>query len=310
MGTLSRLKRRLSANGPGVTIAVIALVFALVGGAFAASGKLTGKQKKEVEKIAKKYAGAPGEKGSPGPQGPAGSPGSKGERGEKGERGPQGDPGIEGPPGEGLVTNPIAAEPTGPCGEQGGVEVLRENQSPGEGEAICTGKEGSPWTTGGVLPSGATETGSFAISSSQEDALKVEEPEESGEFTYVVYAPITFPIPLQEPLVEEGVHFQGQPNFEDFNGAEPGEVGCKGTIGKPDTGENPPATANPAGNLCLYKSPGGFENASILGIYALNIGVGGGEMGARRTGAVVVLSIPNSGPSHAMGTFAVTAPLP
>jgi len=54
---LQKLKSRLGANGPGITIAVIALVFALVGGAFAASGGLTSKQKKQVTAIAKKRSG-------------------------------------------------------------------------------------------------------------------------------------------------------------------------------------------------------------------------------------------------------------
>ncbi|MCW2987260.1 MAG: hypothetical protein JWM24_198, partial [Solirubrobacterales bacterium] len=54
------LKRRLREpfGKAGLTVGVIALVMALVGGAYAA-GALTGKQKKEVEKIAKKFAGKP-----------------------------------------------------------------------------------------------------------------------------------------------------------------------------------------------------------------------------------------------------------
>ena len=47
----------------GLIVACVALVLALTGAAFAAAG-LTGKQKKEVEKIAKKYAGKPGAAGA------------------------------------------------------------------------------------------------------------------------------------------------------------------------------------------------------------------------------------------------------
>ena len=61
--SLHRLKRRLADNSPGLVIAVVAMLIALTGGAFAASGALTGKQKKEVEKIAKKFAGKPGSSG-------------------------------------------------------------------------------------------------------------------------------------------------------------------------------------------------------------------------------------------------------
>jgi len=73
----------------GLTVAVIALVFAMLGGAYAA-GTLTSKQKKEVTKIAKKYAGRPGEAG------PKGDPGAKGDPGTKGDTGPQGVPGTNG----------------------------------------------------------------------------------------------------------------------------------------------------------------------------------------------------------------------
>lgn len=75
---------------PGV-IAVIALVFAMFGGAYAASsGGLNPKQKKEVKKIAKQFAG---QDGAPGAQGPKGDTGSQG---PEGEQGPKGDPGEDG----------------------------------------------------------------------------------------------------------------------------------------------------------------------------------------------------------------------
>jgi collagen triple helix repeat protein len=86
----------------GLTVAVIALVFAMLGGAYAA-GKLTSKQKKEVEKIAKKFqgtgpagaqgpAGANGKDGAQGPKGDAGSQGIQGEKGDKGAKGETGSP--------------------------------------------------------------------------------------------------------------------------------------------------------------------------------------------------------------------------
>jgi Collagen triple helix repeat (20 copies) len=108
------LKRRLKEpfGKAGLTVAILALVLAMVGGAYAA-GALSSKQKKEVTKIAKKYAGKPGAAGpagSAGPVGPAGPKGDKGDKGEgiqgiQGEEGPQGIPGTTGftktlPPGE------------------------------------------------------------------------------------------------------------------------------------------------------------------------------------------------------------------
>ncbi|MFL5898533.1 MAG: hypothetical protein ACJ76D_08740 [Solirubrobacterales bacterium] len=56
----------------GLIIACVPPVLALTGAAFAA-GKPTSKQKKEVEKIAKKFAGKPG---APGETGPAGANGN------------------------------------------------------------------------------------------------------------------------------------------------------------------------------------------------------------------------------------------
>ena len=71
--------------------------------------------------------GAPG--GSGGPAGPAGANGKDGAQGDKGPEGQQGLQGKQGEP--------------GPEGEKG--------------------EEGSPWTAGGTLPSGETETGIWAF---------------------------------------------------------------------------------------------------------------------------------------------------
>jgi hypothetical protein len=105
----------------GLTVAILALVLAMVGGAYAA-GALSGKQKKEVEKIAKKYAGKTGSAGSQGPAGPAGAKGDTGTNGKDGTNGTNGTNGKEGP----------------------------------------EGKQGKEGTTGftETLPSGKTETGS------------------------------------------------------------------------------------------------------------------------------------------------------
>jgi Collagen triple helix repeat (20 copies) len=115
----------------GFIISIVALVAALGGGAYAASGGLTGKQKKEVEKIAKTYAGKPGKNGATGatgPAGPAGAAGVKGDAGAKGEQGAPGEPGGQGVPGE-------------------------------------RGKPGNPGLSGftETLPPGKTETGSWVI---------------------------------------------------------------------------------------------------------------------------------------------------
>ena len=94
----------------GLIIAVVALVAALTGSAFAATGfKLTKSEQKEVTKIAKKYAGKKGATGPAGAQGPAGAPGAKGDAGAAGA---PGKPGPEGSPGATGATGPAGPTET------------------------------------------------------------------------------------------------------------------------------------------------------------------------------------------------------
>jgi hypothetical protein len=122
---LNRIHQKLGTAG--FVISVVALVAALGGGAYAASGGLSGKQKKEVEKIAKKYAGKPGAPGAAGAKGDTGAKGDAGAKGEAGPAGPQGQPGPQGPQG--------VQGPQGPAGTTGFTSSL---------------------------PAGSTETGTFA----------------------------------------------------------------------------------------------------------------------------------------------------
>jgi hypothetical protein len=69
--------RREPFGKAGLIVACCALLLACTGAAFAA-GRLTGPQRKEVAKIAKKFAGKAGQVGAAGPQGPAGSQGPAG----------------------------------------------------------------------------------------------------------------------------------------------------------------------------------------------------------------------------------------
>jgi hypothetical protein len=95
---ISRLHKHLGTAG--FIVAIMALVAALGGVAFAAT-KLNGTQKKEVEKIAKKFQGtgpqgAKGDTGAAGSQGPKGDTGAKGDPGAPGATGAQGVPGVPG----------------------------------------------------------------------------------------------------------------------------------------------------------------------------------------------------------------------
>ena len=87
----STLRERLGNSGPGLTVAVAALVVALCGGAFAATGAVTSKSKfvtkTEATKIAKKYAGKNGADGKEGPAGKEGAAGKDGQAGAPGQNG-------------------------------------------------------------------------------------------------------------------------------------------------------------------------------------------------------------------------------
>lgn len=101
----SAIRKRMKLT-PATAIATVALVFALSGGAYAASKVLITSTKQISPKVLKTLqgkAGAPGAAGPAGPvgpQGPAGADGGPGKEGATGKEGPQGPPGKEGKKGE------------------------------------------------------------------------------------------------------------------------------------------------------------------------------------------------------------------
>jgi hypothetical protein len=224
----------------GVVIAVIALIAALGGSALAAGG-LTGQQKKEVKKIAKKYAGKQG------PQGLQGLPGANGTNGKDGTNGLEGKEGPEGPEG-------------------------------GEGPEGPEGPEGSPWTAGGTLPSGETETGAWGGSGDPES--------ESGVAT------VSFAIPLAGPLDE--AHVAKVPNEGENENCDDGS-GEAASVANPE--------ADP-GYLCVFSSAVG-KGSGVLIASPKNFAEAF-TGGASTTGAVVFFTEAPAG--RAWGTWAVTAP--
>jgi hypothetical protein len=279
---LKKLKQRLGAGGPGLTVAVIAMVLALTGGAFAAAGKLTGPQKKEVEKIAKKFAGKNGKPGAVGPVGPAGKDGSTGANGKDGANGKNGENGK---------SVAVTSVPKGaPC-KEGGVTV--EVEGSGVKKPVCNGEEGkegekgeegSPWTAGGTLPPGSTETGAWAFTATSADSNGIR-------------VPISFPIPIVPRLKEAAVHYEGETEFGTF---------CpEGSLGAP--------TAAP-GNLCVYTNQVDeppVKGTTLIGIFPPSDPEGAslGKKGTNSSGAILTFASPVGNASGA-GTFAITAPLP
>ncbi len=106
---ISRIHSKLGTAG--FVVAIVALVAALGGGAFAAAQQgLNSKQKNQVKSIAKGLVPT-------GPVGPQGAPGAPGAKGDKGDKGDTGDEGPEGPKGE--------KGPKGDTGEAGACSTTK-----------------------------------------------------------------------------------------------------------------------------------------------------------------------------------------
>ncbi len=251
----------------GLTVAILALVLAMVGGAWAAAG-LTGKQKKQVIKIAKKYAGKPGAAG------PAGTAGTNGTNGKDGTNG------SPGAAGKSVAVTKIE-EGEAECEERGGAEVKQEGA--GSGTEVCNGAEGSPWTELGTLPSKKTETGSWFFAGKEVPVF--------GGFVKVAYAPISFPIPLPVELPASQVVVVAA-----------GANGAGGTSGCPATSEVKNPEAQP-GFLCIFRSPV-EENLASIEAQNPGTGEGTGTSGA----FLALSPVTSGETILASGTWAVTAP--
>ncbi|HXS33765.1 MAG TPA: hypothetical protein VN758_08340 [Solirubrobacterales bacterium] len=226
---------------PGV-ISVIALVFAMFGGAYAASNSSGGG--KATASKAKK--GPRGPKGATGPAGPAGPQGPAGANGKDGTNGTNGSPGALGAPGKSVAVSEIETGDLG-CEERGGAEVKQEGA--GSGIEICNGKdgeEGSPWTDGGTLPDAATETGVYSVPINTE--LEVWGTMAEGESSAVS---VDFPIPVSP-----------EPTFVFVPGVATGfgsnvAAGCPGV-----TAAGLPQAAS--GRFCVYGLASDVIQAGVL----------------------------------------------
>jgi len=236
---------------PATVLAVVALVFAMTGGAYAAKRYLISSTSQLSPKVLKELEAMAGKSGAPGAQGPPGS------AGPQGPAGPKGEPGAPGPQGE-----PGKAGKAGKQGSEGK-----------EGEA---GAEGSPWTAGGTLPSGASESGTWSLSAT----AKADTP---------VLIPISFTIPLKEPVAPEKIHI--------FEGTTL-PSGCTGTV---VNGSVTSLKAAP-GSLCVYVRLFDISIAEHLIAFDSETF----EPGAGRDGLVLLSSELAEG-ELAMGTWAVTA---
>jgi Collagen triple helix repeat (20 copies) len=264
----------------GLTVAILALVLAMVGGAFAAGG-LTKPQEKQVKKIAKKYAGkpgAPGTNGTNGTNGTAGAPGKEGPQGKEGPEGKAGTNGTNGTNGTSVVTGTLEPGQGSPPCVEGGVTI--EVEGSGTKKQVCNGEEGKAGPKGAegppgplteTLPSGKTLKGLWGGHTDQVNGLGLE------------MTPTSFPF-----RVENGSGEPPTPIFIKFG--EPTPAGCTGNEGNP--GAEP-------GNLCVFEGESENVNPGFGPIVTpLTIGF--------KVAAAVEKNEP--GGFRLEGTWAVTAP--
>ncbi|HXS33185.1 MAG TPA: hypothetical protein VN758_05350 [Solirubrobacterales bacterium] len=257
---------------PGV-ISVIALVFAMFGGAYAASnssggGKATASAKGKPGPRGKTgKTGPAGPQGPAGPVGPAGPAGAKGDAGAPGANGTNGAPGTPGTNGTSVVAS-AEATGTGNCEGRGGSKFVTGATT----TYACNGKEGAGGGGGGgwskTLPPGETETGAWSF---------------FGEEKSEQISSISFSIPLS-PASTVGI----TPHFTDTDG----DATCTGTSSNPTA---------PAGKICFYIA----ENNVITSLLVLNTDYIGPNVG---TGGAFLYAENADADNFAFGSFAITAP--
>jgi hypothetical protein len=185
----------------GLLVAAIALVLAMVTGAYAAGGGLSAKQKKQVKSIAKGLVGT----GPEGKQGPAGTNGTPGEKGAKGDPGTNGTDGTNGTNGTSVVSS---TEPAGANCTNGGSKFVAGAST----TYACNGANGQTGFTD-TLPAGKTETGTYV----------------TGNVAGFGIASISFNIPLANPLDGSHVHYSSEAGFA---------TACPGSFTAPSVANN------------------------------------------------------------------------
>ena len=261
---------------PGV-ISVIALVFAMLGGAYAASSNDNGKATASA-KAKKGPRGPKGATGPAGPAGPQGSAGANGKDGSNGANGSNGATGAAGAPGKSVATTSFEGtnEPVGePCEEHGGNSI--EVEGSGVKKYTCNGADGQDGLTGftETLPVSKTETGMWDVTAT--------------EFTRTTFS---FNIPLAEAVPAANTHLVS------VEAQSKHEVPLECSDGAaPD-----PTTLHPeadSGHLCVFESANS-SNIQIEEITGFTFGTGASTSGA------YIYVVPTGSLGTASGSFAVT----
>ncbi len=249
---LSALRKRVHLS-PATAIAFLALVFAITGGAFAATGGNGGgsshatfiasaaKSKSKVKaKVGPRGpAGPAGKNGANGAQGSAGPAGPQGAKGENGAPGAPGEKGTNGADGKSVQTSEFTGtkEPSSkPCTGAGGSEF--EVEGSGKITYACNGGAGSGGGYPETLPSGKTETGTWSTHA------KTYLPEKAAH--QETTTSISFPIPLPEPSEHAKAAKIEYVNVAYNSKTEPeptGNANCPGFDPAPEAAK---------GYLCIY----------------------------------------------------------
>jgi hypothetical protein len=280
---------------PTMFVAILALILAATGGAFAATGGAGGSgsgakatalvgsgaggntvavaakvKKKAAPKGVKGPAGPKGATGATGATGPAGAAGPGGPAGPAGPAGGAGIAGAAGSPGTSVTSKSIAAGEASKCEGHGGSEFTAGTTK----TTACNGTTG--FTT--TLPQGKTETGTWVDSASKET------------FEGIDFASISFTIPLENSLEGSHVFF-----------IKKGQAGVEHATECPATNSAEPEAT--AGNLCVYE----IENKEMTPVQ-IALPSNTALAGADPTGAFVEMEPATEARGHAYGTWALTAP--
>jgi hypothetical protein len=266
----------------------VALVFAVTGGAFAATGGGNSPSHATLTASAAKSKAKPKTKAGPrGPAGPAGKNGTNGTNGAPGATGPGGPAGPAGGTGPAggagangeSVTNTALVGNKGGC-KEGGAEFKVGSGTPThacDGEKGAAGKEGN---LGKTLAKGATETGTWSFQKpsqqvcledtgkgeyTENECLTGASPGGTGNFELHTIttsqrnsetaADISFPIQLAAAPSPNPALSPSQVHYLESGVTSPE---CEGNVEEPTAKE---------GNLCVY-------DAAVEGVEASKIWIG------------------------------------
>jgi len=306
---MSKLKQHVT---PPTVISLIALVFAVSGVSYAATGGGSGNNHSlTVASVSKsKSKGKAGARGPAGPKGATGATGPAGKNGAPGATGPQGPAGANGSSGQGVTSTAFSGA-KGSCAE-GGAELTSASGT----TFVCNGEEGSAGTPGTVVKTteftganGTCKEGGTEINAGKAAATYAcdghegkngtfgSEPLPAGQTLKGVWATVGYTA-AASGLAESAVSFADPVNSfeigeeEEYHYIKPGETppaGCTGNEKEP--GAEP-------GHLCVF----GKEESNVAGKPAIKLLSDSTVLGFR-----LQITSAAQGTVFAQGTWAVTA---